>query len=122
MKIVIENWAILILILLVAVITIRSLIVFVNLPSQEQIQKVKECLLLWVVLAEKELGSKTGALKLRYCYELFTEKFPTLAGIVSFETFSSWVDEVLEQAKHLLATNENIKNFVEGENGDNGTN
>lgn len=115
MKVIINNWATVTLLVCTFVVLVTWCVKFTKMPSDQQIAKVKEILLLWVVMAEKELGAKTGALKLRYCYELFTEKFPTIAGIVSFETFSSWVDEVLEQAKHLLATNESVKNYVEGE-------
>ncbi|MFR6482019.1 MAG: hypothetical protein ACLUPD_10785 [Anaerotignum faecicola] len=45
----------------------------------EQREKVKEWLLLAVTEAEKELGSGTGQLKLRYVYDLFLRRFPAVA-------------------------------------------
>ena len=57
------------------------------MPTNEQLKKVKEWLLWAVAEAEKELGSGTGQLKLRYVYDMFIVKFPSLAKIISFETF-----------------------------------
>ena len=86
---------------------------FLGLPTKEQVIKIKQWLLLAVTEAEAIFGRETGQLKLRYTYDLFLSKFPVAAKIVSFETFSLWVDEVLEQMRHLLNTNEAIKGIVE---------
>lgn len=48
---------------------------FLGLPTKEQVTKIKALLLYWTTLAESELGSGTGQLKLRYVYDLFSEKF-----------------------------------------------
>ena len=123
MKVIIDNWAVVIALVCTLVVFVLAICKFAKMPTDKQIIAIKEVLLLWVVMAEKELGEKTGTLKLRYCWELFIEKFPALASIITFETFSSWVDEALERMKHLLATNESVKNYVEGvEDGNNGTN
>jgi len=113
MKWLIDNWSLLVILLafcFVAYIRFKKL---AELPSEEQQAKIKEWLLYAVVLAEKELGSGTGAIKLRYVYSLFVDKFPSIAPVVSFELFSRWVDEVLEQMKHLLDTNLDVKAYVE---------
>lgn len=57
---------------------------------------IKSWLLSVIVNAEKVYGGKTGKVKLSYVYGLFIEKFPKLAKIISFETFSTLVDEVLK--------------------------
>ena len=114
MKIAIECWALGVLGVCVLVVLALNIKDFFYLPRKEQIKKVKEWLLYAVTIAEKELGAGTGALKLRYVYDLFISKFPYIAPYVSFETFSKWVDEVLEQMKHLLKTNNNIFYYVEG--------
>lgn len=75
-------------------------------------EKAKEWLLKAVIEAEKELGPKTGVLKLRYVYDLFLSKFPLLSKFVSFEEFSDMVDEALETMKHLLDTNSAIADYV----------
>ena len=85
------------------------------MPTNEQLKKVKEWLLWAVAEAEKELGSGTGQLKLRYVYDMFIVKFPSLAKIISFETFSYMVDEVLDEFKKLLNKNDKMKKYIEGE-------
>lgn len=110
-----ENWSLLVVILVVVALFIIYLQKFAKLPPESQIKKVKEWLLYAVTLAEKDLGSGTGQLKLRYVYDMFLQKFPAVASGIPFEVFSMWVDEALEQMKHLLETNENIAKFVEGE-------
>lgn len=86
---------------------------FVKMPRKEQIDAVKSWLILAVTEAEKYFGSGTGALKLRYVYDLFVTKFPYIAPLVSFELFSSWVDEALVWLNEQLKANKNVKNYVE---------
>lgn len=86
---------------------------FKRLPKEEQIIKVKEWLIYAVIMAEKQFGSGTGVLKLRYVYNMFIEKFPELVSLVSFTEFSEWVDQMLEYTRYLLETNLDIKAFVE---------
>ena len=57
-----------------------SVYVFVKRPHTEQLKSVKEWMLFAVTKAEKELGSGTGKLKLRYVYDMFIAKFPWLGG------------------------------------------
>ena len=85
---------------------------FAGLPTRSQVEKIKEWLLYAVTKAETELGEKTGQLKLRTVYDLFVSKFPTTAKLVSFETFSGWVDEALEEMKKMLEHNKNIEALV----------
>lgn len=114
-----QNWFLLVVIISVIVIAVRATKKFSELPSDEQMKKVKEWLLWAVVATEKELGSGTGVVKLRYCYDLFIKQFPSLVTIISWDLFSQLVDEALTQMKHLLETNNDIKNYVEG-GGENG--
>ena len=46
---------------------------------------------------------------------MFIVKFPSLAKIISFETFSCMVDEVLDEFKKLLNKNDKMKKYIEGE-------
>lgn len=75
--------------------------------------KIKEWLLYAVTEAEKELGGGTGQLKLRQVYDLFVQRFPAVAAVISFDTFSGWVDEALEQMREMLAKNEQVAAYVE---------
>lgn len=114
MKWLIDNWSGLVVLLAIAVVIIHSIKVFSGLPSETQLQKIKEWLLFAVTQAEKELGGGVGVLKLRYVYDMFLEKFPALVSVISFELFSVYVDEALEQMKHLIETNKNIDDYVKG--------
>lgn len=113
----IVNYWFVILIALAAVVVLGYIIyVFIKMPKTSQIAKVKEWLLFAVMEAEKELGGGTGQLKLRYVYDMFIVKFPWLVKVVSFESFSGLVDEVLEKFKAILDTNKNVQNYVDGSN------
>lgn len=87
---------------------------FHKLPTAEQVASVKEWLLGVVTEAERELGSGTGALKLRQVYDLFVARFPWLAKIVPFSVFAVWVDEALVVMREMLAQNKAVKEYVEG--------
>lgn len=68
---------------------------------------IKSWLLSVIVNAEKVYGGKTGKVKLSYVYGLFIEKFPKLAKIISFETFSALVDEVLKINENFIESKSN---------------
>ena len=77
-------------------------------------KNIKEWLLYAVIEAEKGLGSKTGKIKLRQVYDWFIGTYPLISKLVSFKVFSSLVDTTLEEMKAILASNETIKQYVEG--------
>lgn len=108
-----ENWSVFLGLAVGAVLIIIGAISFSKLPKEEQIAKVKELLLAWVTQAEKELGGGTGPIKLRTVYDKFAKQFPALFTVISFDTFSDWVDEALEQMEALLK-DERVKSYVEG--------
>lgn len=110
-----DNFALIVAFLSLVIILIIFIKDFIKLPSSKQIQKVKEWLLYAVILAEKQFGSGTGVVKLRFVYDLFIQKFSCLAEIISFETFSKWVDEALDKMKELLKENNSIQNILEKE-------
>ena len=105
MEFVVSNWGIMLIALLV-------IVGLTNLIMNDK-EKAKKWLLLAVLEAEKEFGSKTGAIKLRYVYELFLSTFPLLSKFISFEQFSTMVDEALEEMKHLINTNDAVSNYVD---------
>ena len=75
----------------------------------------KEWLKWAVAEAEKALGSGTGQLKLRMVYDMFVKQYSWIATFVSFETFSSWVDEALVWLDKQLGTNINASKAIRGE-------
>ena len=82
------------------------------MPTPAQIARVKSWLLFAVIEAERIYKSGTGALKLRFTYDLFVERFGSIAAVVTFEMFSKWVDEVLQEMRHILETNKDIEAYV----------
>ena len=114
MKWLVDNWSLLVVLVCAIVLCIRWYKKFVELPTEEQLNKVSKFLLVCVLKAEQEFGAKTGELKLSWVYSEFVKAFPSLVPIISFEVFSGLVDTVLEKAKNMLKDNEKIKEYVEG--------
>lgn len=102
MEFVMNNWQYIFVALLLVLWLVLLVRWFVKLPKERKVAQVKQWLLSAVVEAEKALGAGTGPQKLKRVYDLFVERFPRLARMVSFETFSGWVDEALEAVKDLL--------------------
>lgn len=110
-----SNWPVIVGIAAVIAAVVIGIAKFAGLPTAAQIAKIKEVLLVWVIQAEKELGGGTGQVKLRYVYDLFVARFPSIAKLIKFETFSGWVDEALQQMRELLKSNENLEAYVGNE-------
>ena len=106
------NWQWIAGVIIIIIAAIITLIKFEKKTRYEQIHQVKEWLLYAVMEAEKELGSGTGALKLRFVYDMFITKFPLLVALIPFSTFSSFVDEALDKFKKLLATTPELQAYV----------
>ena len=114
MEFVMNYWYVIVGIIAVLIVAGFAVYKFTGLPTKSQVAKIKEWLLFAVTKAEQELGEKTGQLKLRTVYDLFVSKFPTTAKLVSFETFSVWVDEALVEMKKMLENNKQIETIVKG--------
>ena len=99
-----ENWYV------IAVVLVLFFGIYYTITNK---QKVKEWLCYAVTIAERDLKSGTGQLKLRQVYDMFIERFPVFSKLVPFSTFSLWVDEALIFLREQLEKNENIKAFVE---------
>lgn len=115
MEFIMENWMLIVAGLAAAVVAVVFAVDFFKANREQQIENVKEWLLYAVTLAEKELGSGTGKLKLRQVYDMFTTRFPWLAKVITFEKFSEMVDEALVTMNDLLVTNEAIHEYVDGD-------
>jgi hypothetical protein len=99
----VENWNLVLILVLLIVGVIEY---FFNR------NRAKEWLLGAVTEAEKELGSKTGKLKLRMVYDAFITKFPIFSKLISFQSFSDMVDEVLVEMRRVINTNTAVFNYV----------
>jgi len=89
-----------------------TIIGFIKLPNEKKIENLKEWLKWAVVIAEKELGSGTGQLKLREVYNMAVAQFPWIVGFITFEIFSQYVDEALEWMKQQLESNGAIATYI----------
>ena len=115
MKYIVENWFVIVGLIAVCAAGGYAVYVFVKMPSDKQLNKVREWLLYAVTKAEKELGGGTGQIKLRYVYDMFVARFTWLARVISFEAFSMMVDEALERMKKMLESNKAMQTLVSGE-------
>lgn len=114
MEFITNNWYIILAVIAILTGGAVALYRFLQLPSAEQLAKVKEWLLFAVTEAEKELGGGTGQIKLRYVYDMFVTKFPWLVKVISFEVFSGLVDEALDNMRELLQKNNAVAALIEG--------
>ena len=104
-----------ILLAIIAIVVVAGFIAwFIKLPVGKKIENIKQWLRYAVTEAEAYFGSGTGEIKLRYVYDKAIEKFPWIEGIISFETFSKWVDEALEWMNKQLQENEKVKQYIVG--------
>lgn len=109
-----DNWYVVVALVVFAVSVGFTLYKFFRLPTAGQIAKVKEWLKYAVSVSEKELGGGTGQLKLRMVYDLFVTKFPQISRLITFDMFSSLVDEALEWMNRQLSENKAIETLVKG--------
>lgn len=109
-----EYWWLIVVIVAAVAVGGTAIYSFIKLPSSKQIEAVKEWLLYWVLQAEASLGGGTGKIKLSMVYDAFVQRFPWLAKMVSFETFSLMVDEVLEKMRAMLQSNPALLETVKG--------
>lgn len=114
MEFIINNWYIILALIVVLAVGCIAVYRYYHLPSEAQLDKVREWLLWAVTEAEKDLGGGTGKLKLRQVYDLFVTRFTWLARIISFELFSSLVDDALEEMREMLKTNKAVQALVNG--------
>lgn len=101
----IQNWCYIVFVFLLIIIGIYAIMS----------GKVIEWLKYAVAIAEEELGTGTGQLKLRKVYDMFVAKFPKFAIVVPFTIFSKWVDLALEWMDEQIKKNPNISILVKGE-------
>lgn len=97
---------------IIAGVILAALIAISILLAANQKKKVIEWLKYAVSMAEKELGEKTGQLKLRRVYDWFIEKFPFLSSLITFEHFSKWVDIALDTLDDWISSKNQIAEYI----------
>lgn len=109
-----NNWFYIIILVAIFVVIIRLAYQIIKDPSSIDLSKVQEWLLWAVMQAEKQLGGGTGQLKLRYVYDMFVARFPTVSKILTFEAFSIMVDIALAKLNEMLTNNKKVQQYVYG--------
>lgn len=115
MKWMIDNWFLIVILGVMFCFVGASILSFSKLTKEEKLHSVKEWLKFAVCEAEKELGSGTGQLKLRWVYGEAIKQFPFLINMISFEMFAEWVDEALAWMERQLISNKSVRDHVQGE-------
>lgn len=115
MKFIVENWFVIVAVVAAGGSIGYAIYFFSKMPSDKQLNKVREWLLYAVTRAEKELGAGTGKLKLRYVYDMFMARFEWLAKVVTFDMFGLMVDEALEKMRLMLDSNEAARKLIEND-------
>lgn len=81
-------------------------------------EKRKDMILTWllqaVVYAEKEFGSKTGAVKFSKVYDMYLKQFPFVSKFIPKEVFNELVSTALSEMNKMLESNLKLKNYVKG--------
>ena len=96
----------------IAIIIFLLLVTVSVIMAANQKKKVVEWLKYAVSMAEKELGEKTGQLKLRRVYDWFIEKFPFLSSLITFNHFSKWVDIAIKTLDNWIDSKNEIANYI----------
>lgn len=112
MNVLVDNWYVIVLIIVAIAAIAGDVYAFVKLNPTEQKKKVQEWLLIAVIEAEKALGGGTGQLKLRKVYEMFTQTFPWLVKVITFDEFSAMVDVALIKMRDMLEKNEKVAAYI----------
>lgn len=114
---ILNNWYLIVGGIAIIALVVARILGFIKLPTDKQLERVKEWLKYAVMKAEKELGTRTGQAKLRLVYDWFITRFPIFSKIITFNYFSKLVDYALEWLNKQLEGNEAIQNYVYGDDG-----
>ena len=112
----IENWMVVFGLAVAVILAVLVVYRFFGLPTEKQVEKIKEWLIWACIEAERALQSGTGQLKLRQVYDMFcaVPAFTWVAKIISFELFSDWVSDALATAKEMMISNKALAEYVYG--------
>lgn len=113
----IENWMCIFGIAVAVILAVLFVYRFFGMPTEKQKEKIKEWLVWACIEAEKALQSGTGQAKLRKVYDAFIslQAFSWIARIISFETFSEYVNVALVEAKRMIINSRSLAEYVYGE-------
>lgn len=112
LKLIIENWLILVIVLILALFAVYVVLRFLKLTPQQQLGKMKTALLYMVTEAEKELKSKTGRIKRSMVWEWLVERFPIISLFITEEKYDELLDQALKEFRKMLESNSSLYDYV----------
>lgn len=113
MDFIIENWYMFVIAICVIAAIIFAVVKFCKKSGKEKYEQIRGWLLQAVILAEQKYGAGTGRMKLSVVYDSFCTALPWIAKVISFEQFSEYVDEALDEAKRILGSNNSMAALAE---------
>ena len=102
MEFIINYWYLIITALAILVMAILFIVDFAKKSPKEKLESVKQWAIYACALAQAHLGSGTGQLKMRETYNMFLQTFPTLAQVISFDTYKNTAEMALTELKEIL--------------------
>jgi len=113
MNMIVENWSVIIAVIVFLVGGIMAVLRLYGLSRAQKYEQIRAWLLQAVILAEQEYGGGTGKMKLSAVYDKFCDRFPWIAKAMPFEMFSQYVDDALDEMREILSNNAAIASIVE---------
>ena len=108
----INYWYFIVIVIAILVISGVFIFNFLQKPSEQKLQNIKEWAIYACALAQAHLGSGTGQLKMRETYDMFISRFPDLVKIVPFEMYKNIAESALLEFKKMLENNPKVKELI----------
>lgn len=108
----INYWYFIVIIVAILVISGVFIFNFLQKPSEQKLQNIKEWAIYACALAQAHLGSGTGQLKMRETYDMFISRFPDLVKIIPFEMYKNIAESALLEFKKMLENNPKVKELI----------
>lgn len=97
-----DNWFILIVFLCVLYATILHINQFLILSPKQRKEVMKDTILDLVLEAEKQLGSKTGEMKLQLVIKSFYKKYPIAKFLIKEDRLIAFIEDSVQKMKETL--------------------
>lgn len=115
MELIMNNLDLLVAALITFILVATFVIKYLSTPTEKRKDMILTWLLHSVIEAERMLGSKTGQVKFAQVYDTYLKQFPVMSKFFPKEVFVELVNEALNQMKHLIETNIQVKQYIEGD-------
>ncbi len=101
----IENWFVIVVFVCVLFVLLVHIIKLFIMEPEKRLSFIKDTIFSLVLMAEKELGSKTGEMKLKLVITTFYKKYPFIRLILSENKLIDVIEESVVEMKNILKKN-----------------